>query len=339
MTAGADIAIVKPAAEAARAGERKDWAGAWFEILDGMGEFVGMRAGRRTAGDSEPAWQFCSHAGYDGLGWFATLIRQQQGDASIPIPRMNETKRPSRLLQASALLRLMACKPQQAAIWAGWNGAWQAPVGGAKAGNATATHVFDADRTRWLARIAAAKGVSINSMLLAALGRAGAAQLEGGPAKWMIPVNMRGPVSLPRETANHTSYLQVTTAADATAEIVHRQIKIKLGSNEHWGAWLFTNCGRLVRLAGMKYLFKRELARTGGRPWTGAFSNLGTWDNCGLWSVCPPVAKTCPLGVGVVTCDGCLSLTIDAHPSIASDAAWSRALMDRWVSELAREDP
>ena len=336
MTSNPEIAVGNPAATPSAGEGPKDWAGAWFDILEEMGEFVGMRAGRRASEATEPAWLFCSHAGYDGLGWFATLVRQQQADASIAIPRMNETKRPSWVSQAAALLRLMARKPQPAAMWNTWDADWQAPPGKAKAGTATATHVFDASGTRRLTGIAAAKGVSINSLLLAALGRAGAAQLQGGTAVWMVPVNMRGPVSLPRETANHTSYLQIATAAEATAESVHNQIKGKLGNNEHWGAWLFTNCGRLVRLAGMRYLFNRELSRTNGRPWTGAFSNLGAWDNCGQWSVCPPVAKTCPLGVGVVTCDGCLSLTIDAHPSIARDAAWTRALMDRWVIELMR---
>jgi hypothetical protein len=59
------------------------------------------------------------------------------------------------------------------------------------------------------------------------------------------------------------------------------------------------------------------------------------WENCGQWFVCPPVARSCPIAVGVVICEGSLSLTIDAHPSIAADAAWTRALMDRWLAELA----
>ncbi len=301
MASNPEIAIGKPAAATMATSGPKDWAGAWFEILEGMGEYVGMRAARRTPETIEPAWQFCSHTGYDGLGWFASLVRREQGDASIAIPRMNETTRPSWFSQAGALLRLVVRKPQQAAMWVGWNGDWQAPAAGTKAGGATATHVFSTDDTRRVAAVAAAKSVSINSLLLAALGRASAPQLQSGPALWMVPVNMRGPVSLPRETANHTSYLQIATAAEATAESIHSQVKTKLAHNEHWGAWLFTNCGRLVRLAGMKYLFNRELSRTNGRPWTGAFSNLGAWDECGLWSVCPPVAKTCPLGVGVVT--------------------------------------
>ncbi len=145
---------------------------------------------------------------------------------------------------------------------------------------------------------------------------------------------MPGPVQLARDTANHTSYLQVRTGADVSARDVHEQVKGKLRANEHWAGWLFANCGRVIGYAGMKHMFNRELARTDGRPYVGAFSNLGAWDDCGQWFVCPPAAKSSPLAVGVVTCNGCLSLTIDAHPSIARDAAWTGALMTSWVREL-----
>ena len=336
MTSQRDVAIGNPGATALPGAGQKDWAGAWFEILEEMGEYVGMRFGLRDPEANEPAWQFSSHANHDGLGWFATLLRRERGDSSVDIPRMNDTTKPSRLARVRALLHLLARKPEQAAMWNTWNADWQAPAGGRKAGKAVATYAFDADRTRQLAAFAATKGASLNSLLLAALGRASGPQLGGGRALWMVPVNMRGPVNLERETANHTSYLQIATAGEATAQDVHQQIKTKLADNEHWGGWLFTNCGRLVGLAGMKYLFNRELGRTGGRPWVGAFSNLGAWDNCGQWFACPPVAKTCPLGIGIVTCDGCLSLTMEAHPSIARDAAWTRALMDRWILELMR---
>jgi hypothetical protein len=67
------------AAKAAQrtSGQHTDWAGLWFDIIEKeAGEFVGMRAGRRAAGAEDPAWLFYSHAAYDGLGWFATLLRK-----------------------------------------------------------------------------------------------------------------------------------------------------------------------------------------------------------------------------------------------------------------------
>jgi hypothetical protein len=311
-----------------------DWAGLWFDILDEAGEFVGMRAGRRVAGAEEPAWTFDSHAAYDGLGWFATLLRKDARRGEITIPRMKETNRPSLLAQARAFLELLARKPETAAMWNTWDAGWLAPAGGSSAGNAVAVQLFDPAPTRELIDLANSQGVSLNSLLLAALGRASERRLQGGRALWMVPVNMRGPVNLADETANHTSYLQICTGADLTAQHVHDQVKGKLARNEHWGGWLFANVGRVVRYAGMKWLFRREIERTGGRPWVGAFSNLGTWEDCGHWFVCPPVAKTCPLGVGVVICEGSLTLTIEAHSSIGVDAGWARALMDCWIAEL-----
>ena len=328
--------LARPAAEPAFASDT-DWAGLWFDIMEKeAGEFVGMRAGRRAPGSEEPDWLFHSHTAYDGLGWFATLLQTETRTTRIRIPRLKEIERPSLLRQMYGLLRLLTRKPQAAAVWNTWDAAWQAPPGGAKAGNAVAVHAFDSTATRGLSTVASAQGISLNSLLLAALGRASEPLLQGGPAFWMVPVNMRGPVKLASETANHTSYLQIKTEAGVTPRQLHEQVKAKLSRLEHWGGWLFANSGRIVRYAGMRWLYRRELARTKGRPWVGAFSNLGTWDDCGQWFVCPPVAKACPLGVGVVICDGALSLTIDAHASIARNPVWTRALMGRWVDELAR---
>ena len=322
-------------AEQTASAKDTDWAGLWFDIIEkGAGEFVGMRAGTRAQGAEEPAWRFATHAAHDGLGWFATLLRKQTPGSDIAIPRLKETAKPSLLARARAFLQLLARKPEAAAMWTTWDARWRAPAGGAKSGGAVAVQAFDVARTHRLADLAGAEGVSLNSLLLATLGRASEPRLQGGRALWMVPVNMRGPVNLADETANQTSYLQIKTGADVTAQHIHEQVKGKLSRNEHWGGWLFVNVGRIVRYAGMKLLYRREIERTQGRPWVGAFSNLGSWENCGQWFVCPPVAKTCPLGVGVVICEGSLSLTIEAHPSITRDAAWTQALMDRWVAEL-----
>jgi hypothetical protein len=173
-------------------------------------------------------------------------------------------------------------------------------------------------------------------LLLAALGRATQSELGEGPAYWMMPVNMRGPVAKADESANHTAYLRVNVARDATPAGVQATIKRCFANNEHWGSWLFLHIGRVVGHTGMKLIYRTELARWRGCLWAGAFSNLGTWNGCGEWLVAPPVAKSCPLAAGAIICNGKLGLTIDAHASIAKDAAWTDALMDRWIAELAR---
>lgn len=328
--------LARPTREPALAKDR-DWAGLWFNIMESeAGEFVGMRAGQRAPGAMQPAWLFHSHAAYDGLGWFATLLRKKIPSTKIRIPRLKEAERPSLLRQVYALLRLFTRKPQAAAKWNTWDAAWRPPPGGATAGNAVAVYAFSSATTRQFSVVANSQNISLNSLLLATLGRVSEPLLNGGPAFWMVPVNMRGPVKLANVTANHTSYLQIRTGADVTPRQLHEQVKAKLTRLEHWGGWLLANSGRVVGYRGMKWLYRRELVRTKGRPWVGAFSNLGIWENCGEWFVCPPVAKACPLGVGVVICDGVLSLTIDAHPSIARNATWTQTLMDQWVAELNR---
>jgi hypothetical protein len=337
-TATCEISAGPLAASKGHARNATDWAGLWFDILEkGKGEFVGMRAGRLVSDSKEPAWRFDSHTSHDGLGWFATLLRKQAPGADISIPRLKESARPSRLSQARAFLRLMAKKPQTAGMWNTWDASWRAPAAGlAHASRAVAAQAFSVDQTSRLSEHARDLGVSLNSLLLATLGHVSEPLLQGGSALWMVPVNMRGRVNLADETANHTSFLQIQTAAYVGPQHVHEQVKAALGRLEHWGGWLFANVGRVVGYAGMRWLYRREIVRTNGRPWVGAFSNLGSWNNCGQWFVCPPVAKTCPLGVGVVICDGCLSLTIDAHPSITRDAGWTRTLIGHWVAELAR---
>jgi hypothetical protein len=312
-----------------------DWSGKWFDLVEKeSGEFMGMRAAHVPASSGEVAWRFCSHSARDGLGALVELMRRGSPGVDIAMPRLKDTSKPPLVLRVAALLRLMAAWPRCAA-WKTYNRAWTPPSGQARPGTAVAAQCLDAARTARLQEKARADGVSFNSLLLAALARASQPELGNGRAYWMMPVNMRGPIARADESANHTAYLRIKLGRDATSAQVHDSVKRSLRRGEHWGSWLFLHVGRLVGDAGMRCIYRLELARWRGCLWTGAFSNLGSWQGAGSWLVCPPVAKSCPLGAGVIVCDGRLGMTIDAHPSIAKDAAWTRALMDRWLAELA----
>jgi hypothetical protein len=89
-----------------------------------------------------------------------------------------------------------------------------------------------------------------------------------------------------------------------------------------------------VGYRGIRAIYKMQMYRFEGRPFVGAFTNLGSWDGYGEWFVCPPVAATCPVSAGAIVCNGRLSLAIEAHPSVAGGATWARALMVRWITEL-----
>lgn len=320
--------------EAGRHGDNPDWAGMWFELVQELsGEFVGMRGGIRRA-DGSIAWTYVPHAFYDGLGGFVNLLRQETGLPDIAIP-VRKSRKPSWLQRAAAVYRLVATRPKVAALWKSQDMSWRSRSNEPRtAGTAVATELFDVDRTRRLAAKARAHGVPVNSILMGALARASQSELHDGPAIWMMPVNMRGPVTLARDTANHTGYLQIELSRDATPSAAHEQVKEGLRRREHWASWLFLNVGRVVGYSGMRRIYQFQMARFGGRPFVGAFSNLGSWNGYGEWFVCPPVTLTCPVGSGAIMCDGKLSLTLEAHPSIARHADWARSLMDRWVAEL-----
>jgi hypothetical protein len=319
--------------EAGRFGSEPDWAGLWFDVVEELsGEFVGMRGGRLCA-DGRIAWTYMPHASYDGLGGFVHLLRQETGFADIRIP-VRRSRKPTWLQRMAALLRVLAEKPRTPAVWKSQDLTWRQQSAEPCAGTAIATVLFDTDRTRRLEGKARKLAVSVNDLILSALARASQSELSDGPLVWMMPVNLRGPVALARDTANHTGYLQIVLGRDATPAQAREQVKEGLRRRMHWGSWTLLNAGRIFGYSGMRRIYQLQLARYKGRPFVGAFSNLGCWEGYGQWFVCPPVTLTCPVGTGAIICNGKLSLTLEAHPSISSDPAWARGLMDRWVAEL-----
>jgi len=325
---------VHEAAAKAPSKSETDWSGLWFKIVeDNYGEFIGMRGGRRI-GEREVAWVFPSHAEHDGLGGFVHVLREAFPDREIRVPE-RKSRKPSFLKRAGAFLRLLARAPRPAARWNGWHRNWSGAVAGP--GREFATQVFDKTTTLRLVAKARKRCVPLNSLLLSTLARASQPDVDDGPLMWMMPVNMRGPVTLARDTANHTGYLQIEIPRGAPPSGVHERVKVALARRDHWATWTFLNLSKYVGYAGIQRIYKFQMARFEDRPFVGSFSNLGAWDGVGEWSVCPLVAKTCPVGVGAIICDGRLSLTVEAHPSIARETGWTKALMDRWIARLDAE--
>jgi len=313
-----------------------DWSGLWFDLVEReYREFAGMRTGHVPAPGRAVTWHFLAHRARDGIGALVEIMRRRNPGANIAMPRRKGTQTPSLFAQFTALFRLMTVRPR-CARWKTYDHDWTPPAAPPKPGLAVATRTLDFEQTRNLQHKARAQGICFNNLLFAALGRATQPELGDGPAYWMMPVNMRGRVAKADESANHTSYLRVNVVRNATGADVHEAVKRCFANNEHWGSWLFLHIGHVVGYAGMKLIYRTELARWNGCPWVGAFANLGLWNGCDDWLVCPPVGKTCPLGAGVIVCNGKLNLTVDAHASIAKDAAWTRALLDRWIAELER---
>jgi len=308
----------------------RDWTGLWFRLVEDEGEFIGMRGGRCIE-DGKISWVFPSHAEHDGLGGFVRVLRDSHPGRAFPVPA-RKSRMPSIAARAFAVLGLLARKPIPAGAWKGHDTNWQGDRRGPS--DEFATSLWDAAATRRLSAKARRLGVPLNSLLMHALADASRPELEVGPEIWMMPVNMRGPVTLPHDTANHAGYLQIEIGDDKSLSAVHARYKASLKRRDHWATWLFLNSSRLLGYAGIRRVYSVQMARFKQRPFTGAFTNLGAWNNVGVWHVAPPVTRTCPFGAGVIICDGKLSLTAEAHPSIAREAGWTKDLMRRWVSIL-----
>lgn len=317
-------------------GEEVDWKGLWFKLEEEVsGEFIGMRAGRRVAGKPDVDWLFLSHHRHDGFSGLAHTVRELGCTAEIKFPALAEAKTPSLWARTVALLRYVAKPQRPAAAWKTLDVAWRPPPGGAEPTKAISTHAFSAGETQRLSQLARADRVSLNSLLLSALAKASKPDLLPGPEVWCLPVNMRGGVSLKREAANHSTYVDIDLGGAPTPRKAHEAVKAALGRLEHWASWTFlSNIGRFVGYDGMRRIFAHSLKATEGRQWIGTFSNMGKWDGIGEWFVAPGVTYSSPLGVGIIICDGRLLLSLEAHTSIARDKAFTDTLMQRWLTEL-----
>jgi hypothetical protein len=90
-----------------------------------------------------------------------------------------------------------------------------------------------------------------------------------------------------------------------------------------------------------KYLITSELATP---QWNlGAFSNMGDWDpnkeikqpGClGEWLVCPPVLRFQQVGVGCLTFQNRLSLTIQTHRDLTTNPKIPQAWLRDWIKEI-----
>ena len=150
----------------------------------------------------------------------------------------------------------------------------------------------------------------------------------------MMPVNMRGPVKLDRDTANQTGYLQIRSPTMRRSPTCRTSSSCALRRRDHWASWAFLNISQIVGYAGIRHIFKFQMKRFQNRPFVGSFSNLGAWSGVGEWCMCPLVTLTSPVGVGAIVCDGRLALTVEAHASVKREAGWTQSLMDRWAALL-----
>ena len=319
--------------------EETDVMKLWFLTAEELGEYIGMRFARIAPGDTEPEWMFPRHADYDGVGWFAENLRRR----GAQLERLPTIRHPAPRPKL-ALLRVLPkyLKPKHRLKWAPLEQGSAKPDT-SKPPPAVAWHLFDEEATTQIRRVCRNVEVTVNSFLLKHLTKAIRPSLEDQSATvpWMIPINMRGKVKQVRETANFTSYVRVEVQSYETVHDIHQKIYAALCRGEHWTNWQAYQLGRYLTAGMRRYLVATELASP---QWNlGAFSNMGDWDpgkeftqpECqGGWLVCPPVLRFQQLGVGCMTFQNRLSLTIQVHPNLTTEPKVPQMWMQNWLKEI-----
>lgn len=334
MTADRDRPRADPALPAITAPPgAPDWAGLSFSVLERLGERVAITFGRVRGAEVE--WVDVPHATFDGVGGLAHVLRAR-GLRVDRLPTLARPGRPGLLRRLWALCKDPTGDKLPPVAWKTFDPTRR--PGGAAA--RPAFRLLSAERSARLA--AETPGASANSVLLAALDRALAPRLVAGeaPSTWMVPVNMRGGVSLPRDTQNTSAYLPVRVRRGATAQDVHTEVKALLAGHAHWAVWLLVGLARWSSSGTFAKLITKYYERP-GHPFVGAFSNLGEWpldsapeDDADGWVFTPPVLKTIPLAAGALTWRGRLGLALRAHPALTEDPAEVEAWLAAWVEAL-----
>ncbi len=310
----------------------------WFDTLESMGEFVGIRFGKVSPVDGSVEWFFLSHSEYDGIGGFVHLLRER-GARITELPKITHPGAVSWWPFVRFLPTML--KPRKVLKWR------RQKQGAAVEGNvpppSVAHHVFTEQESQEIRRAARQAEVTVNSLLLKYLDRAIRPALEDPTQAlpWMVPVNLRGKVAQPVDTGNHSSYVPVRIYASEGAKEVQNHIYSALARGEHIATWQGFAASRTTSVAMKKKLI---LANRATSQWSvGGFSNLGVWDpdcridapDClGDWLFAPPVLRFQMVGAGCVTFQGRLSLTLQVHPELTTSpevaAEWLRA----WIREV-----
>lgn len=309
----------------------------WFDAMEDLGEYIGIRFGRTTPDMAQPEWIFMRHSDFDGIGGLAEIFRRR----GVDLPRLMQIKYPSQ--PSWKWLFKNASKNLAKRNRVVWSDLKQGPAFDTRLAPppAVAWHVFDENTTKRMRKACRVGGYTLNSFLLKHLSKAIRPFLkdESAVMPWMVPVNLRGKVTRDKDTANHSSYVSVKIRSYENIADIHKNIYAALASGEHWGNWYTYTAGSVLSAGMKKYLIATEKAMYN----LGSFSNLGDWDaekkitqeDCvGDWLFTPPVLRCQMVGAGCVTFQNRLSITIQAHPDLTTHAAVPQAWIYNWVKEI-----
>ncbi len=320
--------------------EKMDWVGAWFPIMEEMGEDTKIPFGRFDATLGTVEWHRLPHQKYDGAGGLAKLLTER-GWKLGPIPTREE-KPLGFLLKVLAFFKYLNLTRPRTTPWKKYDSQARGPTAG------IAWKVLSKVQTQVLERIARKHSCSLNSYLLWSLDRHTRVLFSDATAKamWWIPVNMRGLIKRPDPWANHSSYCGISLFPKDTPTVAHEKVRQSFVNGSHWGAWWGVNIGRVIGVEGMRKIMKGYEIKQ--NRWTGTVTNMGAWppegsragaaDNGQPWLVSALVSTSHPIGVGLLTWNGQLTITLQMHPTLTRDFQETKKFFDSWIKELGIQD-
>lgn len=310
----------------------------WFDVLEEMGEYTGIRFGQVDEKSGCVDWHDLPHSDYDGIGGFAKLLRDR-GAAECELPKIPHSAKEGWGSFIKSIPSLLAPR-RRLKLNAGTK---RGEMCNTEPPSAVGWHVFSESETILVRKAARYYGVSVNSMLLRHLDKAIRKSLDDPSVTmpWMVPVNLRGKIIRSDDTANHSSYIGIKLRPTSSFVDVHRKIYQRLNQGQHWANWKSYALGSMMSKKLKKKLVAKDRATS---QWNvGGFSNLGVWDSreeisrdaCpGPWLFSPPVLECQRIGAGCVTFQNRLSLMIQAHPLLTIDSSVTQRWMEDWVNHI-----
>ena len=327
---------------------KKDPIRPWFKVLEGMGEFTKIRYGRiphdQLGQQQEPIWIYRNHQFFDGVGGFVDVLRELDIPYdSTHIPFTSHDSKSSWWPFISAIPKLIFAKRQRLDFLPPILSSNQPLAGSfaiAEAPEAVAWHVFSESETSDIVKQSKLLGVTVNTLLIHTLDQTIRESLKDKQdvTTWMLPINLRGLVSMQKETMNHSSCINIQINSGDSFDDTHKTIYSAIEKKQHWLNWKGYIAGRWISKKQKRKLLIKDKAMS---QWNiGCFSNLGVWDSdkklnaLDTWYFTPPVLECQRIGVGCITFQNKLSLTMQLHPLLSVSPKVARSWISDWVKRI-----
>jgi hypothetical protein len=274
----------------------------------------------------------------DGLGSFASLLRDKYSYHYGALPTVSEKSKPGILKRILLALKHIYRQRSRTYNWK------QLPTDKSGRSVGCSYIMFSKEQTDTLNKLSKARGMNANSVLLTCLDRVSAKKFIKEDSLeeqrvWMLPVSMRSKNEENLYRGNYVTALSVYTKSSESPESIYGQLRSMLKSGIIWGGIIIANTPKYI---GEKRL--RQMAPKIRSPYFGLLSNIGSWPKEGdnllpndSWFLIPPATKFTPVASACITWQGQLSLCCQLHQSISSEMKDVEELISELQSELTKE--